>query len=347
MTVRITTVKFLHLADIVSEKYEVAPTALQLNESYTSIALAYGLTEPVLSGYRTSQRLIQALAPAASPLLQLPHITPTIARAIEGENFRKHISVHDFMRLTQAERRKRAVGPNLLSEAQLNNAVTIASQLPALKVEKTFFKVVGEKFVTPSSLVEFVIKARIIPPGTQNVPPVKEADLEDIDPEEGDLDALHESKNDDKNGKKVQPPLAYAPFFARDHSPRWHVFLSESKQGKISVAPFTFRTFDKPIFGEDGEPTFNVQTLKMKFGAPPQGRYNFVMHLVCDCYVGFDTKSEVTLVVEPASKAAKVAEEEDISEPEEGMQQHVFSHQLHLRTSTLTVILIQTLWRDR
>lgn len=311
------------------EKYEVAPTAFQLNEAYTSIALAYGVTEPVLSGFRTSQRIIQAVAPDASPLLQLPNITPAIARIIEGENFRKHLTVQEFMNLSMSERRKRAVGPNLLSEHQLKGAVAVAGQLPALKVEKAFFKVVGENFVTPSSLVQFVIKARVVPPGTQDVSPVKEADLDDIDPEEGDLDALHGRKDEEKNGKQVQPPLAHAPYFARDHSPRWHVFLADSKQGKIAVPPFTFRTFDKPLFSEDGKPTLNVQTLKMQFGAPPQaGRYTFVMHLVCDSYVGFDTKSEVTLVVEPASKAEKVHEEEEISEPEEGMQTRI-SDQRH------------------
>ncbi|KAJ3472548.1 hypothetical protein NLG97_g10901 [Lecanicillium saksenae] len=41
------------------------------------------------------------------------------------------------------------------------------------------------------------------------------------------------------------------------------------------------------------------------------------MHVVCDSYVGFDTKMEVTLVVEEASKAAQMEAEDEISEPEE------------------------------
>lgn len=85
------------------------------------------------------------------------------------------------------------------------------------------------------------------------------------------------------------------------------------------MPPFTFSTFDKPILDESGKPTFNVQTLKMQFGAPPQpGSYTFVMHMICDSYIGMDTKMEVTLVVEDASKAEQVEEEEEISEPDEG-----------------------------
>jgi translocation protein SEC63 len=300
------------------EKLEVAPIALQLNEAYTSIALAYGNTKAVLSAYHTSQNLIQALLPGVSPLLQLPYFTSSIAHAVEGEGARTHLSIQDFMHIPVDQRKKRAITPGLLTETQYNCAVAIASQLPVLQVEKTFFKVVGERFITPSSLVQFVVKARIIPPGSVNIPDVKEADLEDIDPAEGDLDALRAQKDDQSAEKPIQPSLAHAPYFARDRSPRWHVFLADSKQGKIAVPPFTFSTFNKPLLDESGKPTFNVQTLKMQFGAPPQaGRYTFVMHLICDSYVSMDKKMEVTLVVEEASKAEDVDEEDEISEPGE------------------------------
>lgn len=95
--------------------------------------------------------------------------------------------------------------------------------------------------------------------------------------------------------------------------------MTDSKQGKMAVPPFHFFEFDQPIFDEQGKSTFNMQTLKAQFAAPPQaGHYTFVMHLVCDSYVGFDTKMEVTLVVEEASKAAAMAAEDEISEPDEG-----------------------------
>lgn len=305
--------------DMRIEKYEVAPIALRLNEAYTSISLAYGTTQAILAAYHTSQNLIQALRPGAFPLEQLPYFTPAIAKAAEPERRKTHLSIQEFMRIPTDQRKSRVVGPGLLSEAKYGKAMAVASQLPVLHVEKAFFKVVGERFVTPSSLVQFVIKARFIPPGSVEVPDVNPKDLLDIDPDEGDVAAISGRKDDRSDEKPIQPPLAHAPYYAKDHAPRWHIFLADSKQGRIAVPPFTFSTFDKPILDGNGKPTFNVQTLKMQFGAPPQpGSYTFVMYMICDSYIGMDTKMEVTLVVEDASKAEEVEEDGEISEPDEG-----------------------------
>ncbi|KAK2768369.1 secretory subunit [Arachnomyces sp. PD_36] len=318
-------------ATLNDEKYEVAPTALTLNDSFSAISLAFGHLKPILGAFHVSQSLIQATPPGSSPLLQLPHFTPKIAEAVEGEEAKSHLTVQSFMKLPESQRQK-AVGNGLLSKQQYESAISVAKQLPALEISKAFFKVMGEKAVTPSSLVQLVVKARIVPPGYDNVPEPNEQDLEDIDPDEGDLDALlgrKASKGITMNTKGsvgerlIQPPLAHAPYFARDHSPRWFVFLADAKQGKMAVPPFTFKTFDKPLFDDSGKPTFNVQTLKMQFQAPPQvGDYQFVLHLLCDSYIGFDTKMDITLHVEDAAKAAALADDDDISEPDEGKLNH-------------------------
>ncbi|PGH11981.1 hypothetical protein AJ79_04568 [Helicocarpus griseus UAMH5409] len=301
------------------EKFGVAPTAFTLNDSFASIALAFGNLQPILGSFHMSQHLIQAIRPGASPLLQLPHFTPQIAKSIDGEHSKSHMSVPQYMALSEEQRKKISVGKGLLSEQQYASALSVARQIPALNVSKSFFKVVGEKVVTPSSLVQLVVKARFIPPGSINVPEVNESDLIDIDPDEDDLDAnkaTKKRKND--SDERVQPPLAHAPYFARDHSPRWYIFLADSRQGRMAVPPFTFTTFDKPIFDKDGKPTFNMQTLKMQFQAPPQvGKFPFSLYIVCDSYIGFDTVGDITLEVEDLAKAAALEEEDDISEPDE------------------------------
>ncbi|RAL05251.1 J domain-containing protein [Aspergillus ibericus CBS 121593] len=313
------------------EKYEAAPIALSLNEAFTAIALAFGNVRPILGSFRTSQHLIQAVAPGSSPLLQLPHFTEEVVKSVQGADAKEHYTVQKFMSLPEEKRRSLTVGAGLLSEKQYTAATTVAKQLPVLEVSRAFFKVMGEKVITPSSLVQLVVKARFVPPGYSNVPEVNPADLEDIDPDEDDLDAImgrKPAKNRTTklvNGVKVeekveaiQPPLAHAPYLARDHSPRWHIFLADAKQGKMAVPPFTFTTFDKPVFDADGKPTFNVQTLKMQFQAPPQvGDFNFVLNLLCDSYLGLDTKMEVTLHIDDPAKAAALDEEDDISEPDE------------------------------
>jgi len=324
-------------ANLFAEKYEAAPLALKLNDSFIAITLAFGNVPQLLAAFRVSQHLIQAVSPNASPLLQLPYITSAIAQKIEGPDSRNHLTVQQFMSMPEYKRRKLATDqPGVLTPAQYNDAVSVARQLPFLNVEKAFFKVMGERFITTGSLVQFVVKARVIPPGTVNIPEVNELDLEDVDPDEGDLDALLGRKpsarskkpkllegdvaNPPDSDQPLQPPLAYAPYFPHDHSPRWHVFLSDSKLGKVAVPPFTMTTFNKPLTDDNGNPTFNVQTFKMQFQAPPQAaKYPFVMHLVCDSYIGMDSKKEVVLEVEDSAKAVAMDNaEDDISEPDEG-----------------------------
>lgn len=266
-----------------------------------------------------SQSIIQAIPPKASPLLQLPYFTPEIARAVEKARGTVRLSVQNYMEIPADQRKKLSIGPDLLTEQQYETAVSVANQLPFLVVEKAFFKVVGEKVITPSSLIQFVVKARFIPPGSANVPKVTEKDLEDADPDEDDLDQFLGRKiSSESEPQATQPPLAFAPYFARDHSPRWHIFLADPSQNKIAVPPFTFSTFDKPIFDEHGKPTYNMQTLKMSFHAPPSpGQFKFSALVVCDSYVGFDAAVPVVLSIEDPQQMT--IEEDDISEPDEGM----------------------------
>ncbi|KIX94810.1 uncharacterized protein Z520_09500 [Fonsecaea multimorphosa CBS 102226] len=318
--------------ELEKEKFGVAPTALLLNNSFASITLPFGMVKPLLSAYHTSQNIIQAVPPSASAILQLPNFTPAMAEKI-SKSSKSPMTFQKFMSLPPTARRQLCSD---LSDQQYSQAMSVAAQIPHLVIAKAFFKVVGERVVTPGSLVQLVIKARVIPPGTpeKDIPPVNPLDLEDIDPDEGDLDALHGRKpaksrrkklpdgsyvEDDAKEGSVQPPLAHAPYFAADHAPRWHVFLAEARTGRISVPPFTFTSFDRPIFHPDtGKPTFNVVTLKCSFQAPPQVHaFPFIMHLVCDSYIGLDEKVEVVLDVRDPKEAEVVESDDDISEPEE------------------------------
>ncbi|WEW54831.1 secretory subunit [Emydomyces testavorans] len=307
------------------EKYEVAPIALSLNNAFTSISLSFGNLQPILGSFRTSQHIIQAVPPGSSPLLQLPHFTPKVVRNIEGEHSKSHMSVQKYMRLPEGTRRNLTIGTGLLTEQQYQTAVFVAKQIPVLEVSQAFFKVIGEKVISPSSLVQLVVRGRFVPPGYMDVPKINEADLNDVDSDEDVGDATDRkggkskgAKAEKKEDEEIQPFLAHAPYFARDHSPRWHIFLADLKADRMAVPPFTFTTFDKPIFDESGKPTFNMQTLKMQFQAPPQtGSFPFTLYVVCDSYIGFDTSRDIVLEVEDLAKAEEMADEDEISEPDE------------------------------
>ena len=310
------------------------------------MTLAWGNIRPLLSSYRVSQCLIQAVPPAPtnSPLLQLPYFTTPLCQhiATQMSDPNATATLHPFLTLPAAKRRSLTVGtvPPLLSPLQYATAMRVASLLPAPRIERAFFKVVGEKHLTPGALIQFVVKVRFVPPTVPqgSIPPVEPADLEDPDPKEGDLDALkgktkRRTVHDPKTGKaktvfeeedRVQPPLVHAPYYARDHAPRWRVFLADTRQAKVAVPPFTFATFDKPMFktNEKGEvltePTFAVQTLRMQFQAPPQvGDYHFTAWTVCDSYIGCDGVAEVMMKIEEP-KEGEIIEEDEVSEPEEG-----------------------------
>jgi translocation protein SEC63 len=311
------------------EKIEAAPIAIHLNNSMTSITLGFQIVAPLLASYHTTQNLIQAIPPDASPMLQLPHFTPKIVESIQSAHSKDRLSIQKFMSLPAQIRRSLASD---LSDSQYASAMHVASQIPHLRVAKAFFKVMGERVVTPSSLVQLVVKARFIPLGSTDIPEVNELDLEDVDPDEDDLEGLTGRKPPrnkrqktvdgqiiEADSKPVQPPLAFSPYYPRDHSPRWHIFLADSRAGRIAVPPFTFSSFDKPIVDSEGRPTYDMQTLKCQFQAPPMaGQYAFAMHLICDSYIGFDTKMDVVLDVKPVGEAVQEEIEDEISEPDEG-----------------------------
>lgn len=265
-----------------------------------------------------NQSLVQAIAPDHSPLLQLPNFTNEIVAAVEQDGGKNHWTVQRFMACPDDKRRKLCVGQKLLSEKQYEQAIYFAKNLPALSIEDAFFKVMGEKYITPSSLVQFVVKCRIISPGSK-APAVDPKELLDEDPEETDIDALLGRKSSRRPQSKAAEevpttPLAHAPFYPRAYAPSWQIFLADAKQAKMIVPPQAITSFEKST------DNFAVQTFKMQFQAPPQpGEYTFVMHCISDSYLGVDTRRSVKLVISDPSKVEKIIEEDEISEPDEGM----------------------------
>lgn len=144
-------------ATLEAEKYSVAPEALRLLEAFQSICLAYGITAPLLATYHLSQSLVQACPPvSAAPLLQLPHSTAESVAKIEGATgtpLNKHMGVQEWMALPAAARRSLAEKAGLAGN-QTTEAEAAVASIPLLKIEKAWFKVQGEKYVLPSSLVQ-------------------------------------------------------------------------------------------------------------------------------------------------------------------------------------------------
>lgn len=283
--------------------------------------MAFSNLDPLLASLHLSQHIIQAVAPGHSPLLQLPHFNEKVVRAVEREGSKNHWTVQQLMALPEDKRKKLCIGDGLLSEPQYLTAMTFARNLPVLRVEAAFFKVLGEKIIMPSSLITFVVKMRVIPP-TVTAPAVNPQDLLDEDPDETDVDALlgrkgsrpsSASDSSKPDASSTDLPLAHAPFFPRDHHPSWYVFLADVRQGKIVVPP-------QPITSFDTDPKdFGVVTVKMQFQAPPsEGEYPFTMMCISDSYIGIDTQMQVTLEIAQGEQGGW-EDVDEISEPDEGV----------------------------
>ncbi|KAF3907453.1 hypothetical protein ABW21_db0208389 [Orbilia brochopaga] len=319
-----------------AEKLDVAQDAVLWNNSLLAINLAFGITKPILASMRVNQNIMQAIPPGGSPLLQLPFFTEALCEKIEEFGAKDHWTIQRFMALPDAKRRQLCIGKDALTEQQYKESMAVAQKIPILHVEKTFFKVQGEKTVTPHAICQLVIKVRVIPAGV-TPPPVDPKDLLDEDPEEDDIDALI---GRDSPKRKTQtkatgdtaiptneveksalvtsseppvPTLTHAPFFPAAALPRWHIFLADRRAGKMIIAPMTVLQFPERT------DNFQVQTFKLQFGAPPNaGEVHFQMHLVCDSYLGTDYKASIVLTVEePRMLDSRPREEDEISEPEE------------------------------
>jgi len=195
--------------------------------------------------------------------------------------------------------------------------VSTALQFPSMHIDDVWFLVDGEHSVTPNSLCELVVRFRFIPPGMTDIPKLESDDLHDGD-EKRKKKQKGEDEDDDEDRPRHAPPLAHAPLYAKDHSPVWYVFLGDAKTGRIAVPPYTFTTFSRPVLGEDGELLKHQQTMSMQFGAPSSvGKYSFVLHVMCDSYLGFDIKEFVTMEVVEPDEAEEEAEEEEEEVPPE------------------------------
>ncbi|TGJ67743.1 secretory subunit [Orbilia oligospora] len=321
-------------AKLDAEKLDVAQEAVSWNSSLLSIALAYSVTKPILSSMRVNQNLVQAIQPGGSPLLQLPHFTEELCEKIEEFGAKDHWTIQRFMSLPDEKRRQLCIGKDGLTEEQYKEAISVAQKIPILHVEKAFFKVQGDKVVTPNAICQLVLKVRVVPAGVKP-PPVDPKDLEDEDPAEDDIDALigrTPSKSKAQTGASEKSPiptneveksalvtgtetalptLTHAPFFPAATLPKWHVFLADRRAGRMIIAPMTILQFP------ENTDNFQVQTFKLQFGAPPNGgEVHFQMHLVCDSYLGTDYKASIILKVdEPGMFGGR--DEDEISEPDE------------------------------
>ncbi|KAF8554965.1 translocation protein sec63 [Imleria badia] len=293
---------FLRL-DLGSKALEREQTALLLQtpmllNAFLNIASARSWLAPALGVMRLHAYLVQALVPGkATPAqAQLPGFDSTVSAS---------------------EKQDLATFVRDLKESGDDRAVEAGKALEnwgALEVVDMGFKVIGERLVTPSSIVFLLVKLRVKAPGTSTPAPVQDAKSvkknDEID------EKFLNTRGDAEGIEGISAGYAHAPYWPGLRKPGWWLVLADDKSNRIVVPPM--KISDVPR--SDPSKERNYRCYKLQFQAPPNvGLFTWKVYLVSDTMVGEEMCRPISLKIDDASVLATEEQtpEDEISDPDE------------------------------
>ncbi|KIJ19749.1 hypothetical protein PAXINDRAFT_166003 [Paxillus involutus ATCC 200175] len=264
-----------------------------------NIASARSWLGPTLGAMRVHAYIAQALVPgeAVLPQAQLPGFDAATSSSEK----------HDLTAFVQALEES---GDDRAAEARkaLNN-------WESLEVVDIEFKVIGERLVTPSSIVFLLVKLRVMEPNAILSP-------------SSNVDAKNAKKNDDIDEKFLNSRgeaeelqgdgagWAHAPFWPGLRKAGWWLVLADDKSNRLVVPPL--KITDVPR--SDPSKERNYRCYKLQFQAPPNvGLFTWKVYFVSDTMVGEEICRGISLKIDDVSalNAEEQTPEDEISDPEE------------------------------
>lgn len=317
---------------LTKERYLLAAKAEKLLNGMLSISLAHNWMDLTILLMDMIQSFVQAVPPSieareASELMQLPGITFDSANdLIKSDDKWGPWGLQGLWKMPDSHRKKvLGVGQDGKMDAgTYAEMLRVLGEWPRIELLDAYFKVTGEKIVTPGAIVQYIVKIRTLPfkkdgtllhaglrPGSDISRREQESSVRPSteDDDEAKLENLI-GRVDPKSDKEGKQPIGFAraPFFLEERKPNWWIFISDSKQSRIIVQPAKCTDV-----GPDKTRTFSIQ-----FQAPPQpGLYTFRAVVKSDCYLASEAEMSVLLKVDDASKLEEGDFEDDISEPDE------------------------------
>ncbi|KAI6122859.1 translocation protein sec63 [Pisolithus croceorrhizus] len=282
------------------QKSLLLQTPLLLN-AYLSIASARNWLAPTLAVMRLHAYLAQAVVPGRRILqAQLPGFAPDAATD----------EVDD---LSDLVRQLRVTGDERTEEA-----AKAFGSLACLEVVDMRFKVIGERVVTPSSIVFLLVKLRLRDLSSSPVDTTKSEDVETEDsPVNNGIDEkfLH-SRRDAEEIEVGDTGFAHAPYWPGLRKPAWWLVLADDKSNRIVVPPL--KITDVPR--SDPSKERNYRCYKLQFQAPPNvGLFTWKVYFISDTFIGGETYRDIVLKIDDVSvlNAEEQHLEDEISDPEE------------------------------
>ncbi|KXN80902.1 Translocation protein sec63 [Leucoagaricus sp. SymC.cos] len=264
---------------------------------------------PTLAIMRLHAYLAQALPPVDNQRMRLTQLPSIQSKDVEALTDAKTLT--DVAEALESKKDGRA--------SDIKKAL---EKWGTIDIVDVAFKVIGERVVTPSSIVFLVVKLRLIPPSKQiqrrelSVDETKKAVKSNDEKDEKFLTSRGEMEELD--GEREIATVAHAPYWPSVRFPllpSWWVILADDKLNRVVVPPF--KVTDVPYANADAEHDRDYRSYKIQFQAPQNtGMFTWKIYLVSDTFVGGDVTKDIILKIEEP-QAAEQVDEDEISDPDE------------------------------
>lgn len=181
------------------------------------------------------------------------------------------------------------------------------------------FKVIGERVITPSSIIYLLVKLRLSPPGTKTAEP-KDLTVDETKKLVQRTDELDEAFLVSRNEAEELPGTseatsAHAPYWPGTRKPSWWIVLADDKSNRVVVPPMKISEIPYAETGADKDRDY--RSYKIQFQGPPNtGLFTWKVYLVSDTFVGEEVTRDIALKIEDPPQVEE-QDEDDISEPDE------------------------------
>ncbi|KAF9268418.1 DnaJ-domain-containing protein [Marasmius fiardii PR-910] len=294
-----------------SEQTEVVLQTPALLNALLGITTARNWLVPTVFAMRLYAFITQAILPANSHLkqrlAQLPGIKPS---EVLGDS--ATIQADDVKDV--------AAGLEANHDGRAEDVKKAVEKWGRLEIVDAAYKVIGERIVTPSSIVYLVVKLRITPPNAPTDRP--ELTAEQVKKnikvnDQKDIEFLMDKKEAEDIDEKNVAGYAHAPYWPANRRPGWWLILADDKTGRIVVPPL--KIANVPYANPDVENERDYRSYKIQFQAPNStGLFTWKIYLISDTFVGEEASKTITLQIEDVSAlGADEPAEDEISDPEE------------------------------
>jgi len=281
------------------EQQELLLHAPLLLNSLLSITVTRSWLLPTLATLRMHAYLAQAIPPGRHPMLfaQLPGVQEEEAQKLTE-------SVETIEELVDTLQHD--------GDDRVQDVKRAAENWGKLDLLHADFKVIGDRLVTPSSIVYLVIKARLVNPSLPKIQISEEAKTA-LNDEQRDYEFLS-GRKDAEEMSNIVLSSAHAPHWPAARKPGFWVVLAEPKGNKVVVPPM--KITDIP-YATASQPDI-YRSYKMQFQAPAQvNTFPWKLYFVSDTFVGEEIVRDIQLKIDDAAVLTEQVEEDEISDPEE------------------------------